>query len=71
MYKSAFFYLHPLKRSEQQCHYIRQPGLAEKASTKRVKNELPANEHTKLKLFTTQQGKTIKELLTEDVAGRL
>ncbi|HDX3932053.1 TPA: chromosome partitioning protein ParB [Citrobacter freundii] len=36
---------------------------------KRVNFELPAEQHAKLKIYATRQGKTIKELLTEYVAG--
>ena len=45
-------------------------SLADEASKKRVNFELPAEQHTKLKIFAAKQGKTIKELLTEYV-GRL
>ena len=44
-------------------------SLADEAGTKRVNFELPASEHTKLKIYAAKQGKTIKELLTEYVAG--
>lgn len=44
-------------------------SLADKASTKRVNFELPADQHTKLKIYAAKQGKTIKELLTEYVAS--
>ena len=36
---------------------------------KRVNFELPAEQHAKLKIYAAKQGKTIKELLTEYVAG--
>ncbi len=36
---------------------------------KRVNFELSADQHTKLKIYATRQGKTIKELLTEYVAS--
>ena len=36
---------------------------------KRVNVELSVELHTKLKIFATKQGKSIKELLTEYVAG--
>ena len=39
------------------------------ASMKRVNFELSADQHTKLKIYATRQGKTIKELLTEYVAS--
>jgi len=42
-------------------------SLADEASTKRVNFELPAEQHTKLKIFAAKQGKTIKELLTDYV----
>ena len=38
-------------------------------SMKRVNFELSAELHTRLKIYATKQGKTIKELLTEYVAG--
>ena len=44
-------------------------SLADDASMKRVNFELSADQHTKLKIYATRQGKTIKELLTEYVAG--
>lgn len=44
-------------------------SLADAASMKRVNFELSADQHTKLKIYATRQGKTIKELLTEYVAG--
>lgn len=43
-------------------------SLADDATMKRVNFELPADQHTKLKIYATKQGKTIKELLTEYVA---
>ena len=39
------------------------------ASMKLVNFELSADQHTKLKIYATRQGKTIKELLTEYVAS--
>ena len=36
-------------------------------SMKRVNFELSAELHTRLKIYATKQGKTIKELLTENV----
>ena len=39
------------------------------ASMKRVNFELSADQHTKLKIYATRQGKTIKELLTEYVTS--
>ena len=44
-------------------------SLADDASMKRVNFELSADQHTKLKIYATRQCKTIKELLTEYVAG--
>lgn len=44
-------------------------SLADAASMKRVNFELSADQHTKLKIYATRQGKTIKELLTEYVAS--
>ena len=43
-------------------------SLADDTALKRVNFELPADQHTKLKIYATRQGKTIKELLTEYVA---
>lgn len=43
-------------------------SLADDTVMKRVNFELPADQHTKLKIYATRQGKTIKELLTEYVA---
>lgn len=42
-------------------------SLADDTTMKRVNFELPADQHTKLKIYATKQGKTIKELLTEYV----
>ncbi|MDA8416616.1 MAG: chromosome partitioning protein ParB [Betaproteobacteria bacterium] len=42
-------------------------SLADDPTMKRVNFELPADQHTKLKIYATKQGKTIKELLTEYV----
>ena len=44
-------------------------SLADDASMKRVNFELSADQHTKLKIYATRQGRTIKELLTEYVAS--
>lgn len=45
-------------------------SLADDAgSMKRVNFELSAEQHAKLKIYATKQGKSIKELLTEYVAG--
>ena len=44
-------------------------SLADEVGTKRVNFELPASEHTKLKIYAAKQGKTIKELLTDYVEG--
>ncbi len=43
-------------------------SLADDTAMKRVNFELSADQHTKLKIYATKQGKTIKELLTEYVA---
>ena len=43
-------------------------SLADDTAMKRVNFDLPADQHTKLKIYATRQGKTIKELLTEYVA---
>jgi len=39
------------------------------SSIKRVSFEVTAEQRTKLKIYATKQGKSIKELLTEYVAG--
>lgn len=44
-------------------------SLADDTATKRVNFELSADQHTKLKIYAARQGKTIKELLTDYVAG--
>jgi len=44
-------------------------SLADNATVKRVNFELPAEQHTKLKIYATKQGKSIKDLLTEYVAN--
>lgn len=44
-------------------------SLADDSTMKRVNFELPADQHIKLKIYAAKQGKTIKELLTEYVAG--
>ncbi len=44
-------------------------SLSDDIEMKRVNFQLPADQHTKLKIYATKQGKTIKELLTEYVAG--
>jgi hypothetical protein len=45
-------------------------SLADEASgTKRVNFELSAEQHAKLKIYATRQGKSIKVVLTEYVAG--
>lgn len=43
-------------------------SLSDDAEMKRVNFELPADQHTKLKIYAAKQGKTIKELLTEYVS---
>lgn len=42
-------------------------SLADTGGKKRVNFELSAEQHTKLKIYATKQGKSIKELLTEYV----
>ncbi len=42
-------------------------SLADETAMKRVNFELSAEQHIKLKIYATKQGKTIKELLTEYV----
>ncbi len=44
-------------------------SLADEVSTKRVNFVLPADQHTKLKIYAAQQGKTITQLLTAYVAS--
>ena len=44
-------------------------SLADDASMKRVNFELSADQHTKLKIYATQQSKTIKELLTKYITN--
>jgi hypothetical protein len=44
-------------------------SLSDDTSLKRVNFDLPADLHTKLKIYATKQGKTIKEVLTEYVAA--
>lgn len=44
-------------------------SLADDTATKRVNFELSSDQHTKLKIYAARQGKTIKELLTDYVAG--
>ena len=44
-------------------------SLADDASMKRVNFELSADQHTKLKIYATRQGKSIKDVLSEYVAS--
>ncbi|WP_218584390.1 chromosome partitioning protein ParB, partial [Pseudomonas sp. FSL R10-2245] len=44
-------------------------SLSDDVEIKRVNFQLPADQHTKLKIYAAKQGKTIKELLTEYVAA--
>lgn len=44
-------------------------SLSDKKPTKRVNFDLSAEQHTRLKIYAAQQGKSIKELLTELVEG--
>lgn len=44
-------------------------SLSDDAGTKRVNFELSPAHHAKLKIYAAKQGKSIKELLTEYVAG--
>ena len=44
-------------------------SLSDQLVMKRVNFELPAEQHTKLKIYAAKQGKSIKELLTEYVAS--
>lgn len=43
-------------------------SLADEPTLKRVNFQLPAEDHTRLKIYAARQGKTITELLTEYVA---
>jgi hypothetical protein len=43
-------------------------SLADTPTMKRVNFELTAQDHAKLKIYATRQGKSIKDLLTEYVA---
>jgi hypothetical protein len=43
-------------------------SLSDDAEMKRVNFQLPADQHTKLKIYAAKRGKTIKELLTEYVS---
>jgi len=43
-------------------------SLSDDTEMKRVNFELPAAQHTKLKIYAAKQSKTIKELLTEYVS---
>ncbi len=43
-------------------------SLADKPATVRVNFDLERDQHTKLKVFAAQQGKSIKELLTDYVS---
>lgn len=42
-------------------------SLSEDVSTKRVNFDLSAGLHTRLKIYATKQGRSIKEVLTEFV----
>ncbi len=42
-------------------------SLSDEVEMKRVNFQLPADQHTKLKIYAAQQGKTIKELMSEHV----
>jgi hypothetical protein len=44
-------------------------SLSDDVAVKRVNFELPAEQHAKLKIHAAKVGKSIKELLTEYVAG--
>ena len=43
-------------------------SLADKAATVRVNFDLDRDQHIKLKLYATKQGKSIKDVLSEYVA---
>lgn len=44
-------------------------SLSDDSGMKRVNFQLPADLHMKLKIYAARQGKSIRELLTEYVAG--
>jgi hypothetical protein len=44
-------------------------SLADTGTTIRVNFDLPAEEHTKLKIYAARRRKTVKELLTEYVSS--
>lgn len=43
-------------------------SLADKAATVRVNFDLDREQHTKLKVYSAKQGKTVKEVLSDYVA---
>ena len=43
-------------------------SLADKGATVRVNFDLDRDQHIKLKVYATKQGKTVKEVLTDFVA---
>lgn len=43
-------------------------SLADTPAMKRVNFQVPAEDHTKLKLYAVRQGRTITELLSEYIA---
>lgn len=44
-------------------------SLSDEQPVKRVNFNLPADQHTKLKVYAARQGKTVRELLTEYVCS--
>lgn len=44
-------------------------SLSDGIAMKRVNFQIPADQHMKLKIYAARHGKTIRELLTEYVAG--
>lgn len=44
-------------------------SLSDEVAVKRVNFDLAAEQHTKLKIYAAKHGKSIKEILTEYVAG--
>ena len=42
-------------------------SLADSGTLKRVNFQLPADKHTKLKIYAAKQGKSIKDIMTEYV----
>jgi hypothetical protein len=43
-------------------------SLSTETATKRVNFDIPANQHQRLKVYAAEHGKSIRELLSEQVA---